>query len=342
MTTGLRNPRLAALAAILTLFVAPDAAAQRRPLRDRVAQEGAGRQGAAADRHTVHVDGRTRRYLLRVPQQVARGTRPLPDRRREALPLVIALHGGGGNADNAERMTGFSALVERERLIVAYPDGSGRLTRGASRPALLTWNADHCCGFALQHEVDDVAFVAALIDSVSAMYPVDAARIYVTGMSNGAMMAHRLGRELSHRVAAIAPVVGAVFGDEPPPASPVSAIMINGLRDASVPANGGPPGGPARSQWDGTPARPNVDQGAYWARANGCRETPVRSEQDRVITWRWPCPAGLAVEVHQLRDGGHAWPGGQRGRPGADATDSGLDATRLIWAFFQAHPKRAP
>jgi polyhydroxybutyrate depolymerase len=194
----------------------------------------------------------------------------------------------------------------------------------------------------MQTAVDDVAFVAALIDSVSARYPVDPARIYVTGMSNGAMMSHRLGSALSHRVAAIAPVVGAVFGDEPRPAAPVSAIMINGLLDASVPADGGPPGGPARGQWDGTPARPNVDQGSYWARANGCRDTPARSEQDRVISWRWACPAGLAVEVHQLRDGAHAWPGGQRGRPGADTPESGMDATRVIWAFFKAHPKRAP
>lgn len=275
------------------------------------------------------VGGQQRTYLLRVPRGHTSSSAP--------APLVIALHGGGGNADNAEQMTGFTELVERERLIVAYPDGSGRnrLNR------LLTWNAGHCCAFAMQNQVDDVAFVAALIDRIAATHAVDQARVYVTGMSNGAMMSHRLGRELSARIAAIAPVVGAVFGDEPVAASPVSAIMINGLEDESVPADGGPPGGLAKNQWDGTPARPNVDQGHFWARSNGCSATPGRSEQRQVITWRWACPAGLGVEVHQVRNAGHAWPGGRRGSTLGDRPSSAMDATEVIWSFFKAHPKRA-
>jgi len=72
----------------------------------------------------------------------------------------------------------------------------------------------------MRRNVHDVGFVAALLDELRRTLPVDASRIYVTGMSNGAMMSHRLGRELATRIAAIAPVVGAVFGDERAPASP--------------------------------------------------------------------------------------------------------------------------
>lgn len=327
---GIRARAYALSALLLSVFTAATPAdAQRRPIRDRV-RDGTARRGeasAAQDRQSVQVGGRNRAFILRVPQTVARGT---------PLPLVIVLHGGGGNADNAERMTGFTALVEREEILVAYPDGSGRQQRNM----LLTWNADHCCAYAMQNKVDDVAFIDALITQVARTYSVDPQRVYVTGMSNGAMMSHRLGRELSHRIAAIAPVVGAVFGDEAVASSPVSAIMINGLKDESVPANGGPPGGLAKSQWDGTPTLPNVDQGNYWARSNGCTTTPSSSEQRLIISWRWSCPPGLAVEVHQVRNGGHAWPGGKAGSKRGDRPSNVMDATEIIWAFFKAHPKQ--
>ena len=85
-------------------------------------------------------------------------------------------------------MTGFTRKVEPERILVVYPEGTGRFK---TRP--LTWNVGHCCGHALEKRVDDVGFISALIDKLSAPYPVDPARIYVTGTSNGAMMSRRIG-----------------------------------------------------------------------------------------------------------------------------------------------------
>jgi polyhydroxybutyrate depolymerase len=169
---------------------------------------------ARGDRQSFTHDGRTRTYIVRPPRDVANNRTP--------LPVVLVLHGGGGNAVNAERMSGFTELVERERLIAVYPDGTGRLPT-----TLLTWNADHCCALAMTERVDDVGFIAALLDTLAARYPVDARRIYVTGMSTGGMMAHKLARELPQRIAAIAPVVGAVFVGAPPPKGPVSVLAIN-------------------------------------------------------------------------------------------------------------------
>ena len=94
-------------------------------------------------------------------------------------------------------------------------------------------------GLAMRRRVDDVGFIGALIDKLSIDYPVDPKRIYATGMSNGGMMTHRLGIELADRVAAIAPVVATVFGDEREPTRPVPALMINGMLDKSVPFRGG-------------------------------------------------------------------------------------------------------
>ena len=278
----------------------------------------------AVQRSSFRHDGIIRSFVIRAPRGLTRGD--------TAVPVVLVLHGGGGNAANAEKMTGFTDLVERERIIVVYPEGTAR----RARVPLLTWNAGHCCGHAMERRVDDVGFINALLDTLSARYPVDPARIYATGMSNGAMMSHRLGRELSPRLAAIAPVVGALFGDEQAPASPVSAIMINGLLDKSVPAQGGLTGGRSANQWDGTPTAPNIAQGTFWARANGCAATPSRQAQGAVIRWRYECPTGRRVEVHQLTDNGHAWPGGERGSRLGDRPSPSMDATEVIWAFFKS------
>lgn len=280
-----------------------------------------------AAQQRVHVAFRvgatTRSAEVRVPRAA-----PSPGARR---PLVIVLHGGGGNAENAEQMSGFTALVEREGIVVAYPNGSGRRAR---QRRLLTWNARHCCGPAMERSVDDVAFLSALIDTLIASHAVDSRRVFVAGMSNGAMLTHVAAMQLGGKIAAIAPVVGTLFGDEPAPRAPVRAIIFNGLRDESVPFAGGAPGGVGRDAWR-RDARPALEQGVYWAKANGCGLEPVRDSVANVVTYRWPCPAGREVELHAVVDGGHAWPGGRSGRRvGADRVPTRPDATAMMWAFF--------
>lgn len=277
----------------------------------------------AAQEQTLIHDGRERHYVLRLPAAWRPG--------QALLPLVVVLHGGGGNARLTEAMTGFTAKGASEGFAVVYPEGSGGRNDG-----LLTWNAGHCCGWALEHHVDDVGFIAALLDHLLATSPIDPQRLYITGMSNGAMLTHRLGIALAERIAAIAPVVGAVFGDEKAPAQPVSALMINGLLDESVPFAGGPPGGRATRAWDGTPTQPVLEQGAFWAGADGCTGATVREDHGGYGLWRHTCPPGVAVMQIVVNDGGHAWPGGQRGSPRGDQPSSAIDATAVIWDFFKA------
>jgi len=280
--------------------------------------------GDADHRQSLIHDGIVRSYLLRVPPATGGGP--------EKMPLVIVLHGGGGNAANAESMSGFTALAAREGFIVAYPEGSGRM-----RDRLLTWNAGHCCGYAMQNGIDDVGFINTLLSRLIRDYPVDPRRTYVTGISNGGMMAHRLGSELPQRIAAIAPVVAAVFGDEKLPALPVSALMINGMLDRSVPYQGGPPGGRFSGAWDGMPVKPAMAQAEFWGRINRCGGQSAKEERGAVQHWRYRCPAGQAVELYLLTDTGHTWPGGRSGWRGADSPGSTLDATAVIWEFFRKH-----
>lgn len=158
-------------------------------------------------------------------------------------------------------------------------------------------------------------------------------------MSNGGMMTHRLGIELSHRFAAIAPVVGTLFGDEKRPVQPVSAIMLNGMLDKSVPHLGGPPGGRFNDSWDGTPAKPALAQVDFWAEAGGCSATSDKEDQGALIRWRYRCPAGRGVELYLVKDNGHAWPGGQQGSRMGDKPSRALYGTDVIWEFFKAHAK---
>ena len=277
-------------------------------------------------RRTLMHDGIERSYEVRVPRGVAQRSVP--------VPLVLVLHGGGGNAENAERMTGFTDEAEKEGFIVVYPEGTGRLNG-----KLLTWNAGHCCGYAMKTKADDVGFIGALIDKLIKDYPVDPERIYATGMSNGGMMTHRLGIELSNRLAAIAPVVAALFGDEPRPQYPVSALMLNGMLDQHVPFQGGPPGERFTDAWDGTPTKPALEQAAFWARADGCMNTPDQEDKGAFVLTRYRCPGGSAVAMYLIKDNGHAWPGGQRGSRMGDEPGTALNGTDIIWAFFKAHAK---
>lgn len=278
--------------------------------------------GPARTERTLTHGGRQRTYLV---HDFGRGG---------PAPVVIVLHGGGGNAANAVRMTGFDRVAAREAFIAVYPDG----TAGRNRGRLLTWNAGHCCAAAMENRVDDVGFIAAIIDTLVRSGRADASRVYVTGMSNGAMMSHRVGRELSARVAAIAPVVGAVFGDEAAPRAPVPAFIVVGAEDRTVPAAGGPLqlrgllGGRSAADRDVAPA---VDQARYWARHNGCGE-PTRTGDAASDKSEWTgCTSGATVVFHSVAGNGHAWPGGEPGRTGAAQPTKAFDATEEIWEFFE-------
>jgi polyhydroxybutyrate depolymerase len=277
--------------------------------------------------HSLQVGGRTRSYLLHLPPAVMH---------RQALPLVIVLHGGGGSARNAARMTNMSAKADRERFAAIYPNGTGMLGQ-----TLLTWNAGNCCGYAQNQSVDDVGFLRALIDRGVGEGLVDRRRVFVTGISNGGMMSYRAACELADKIAAIGPVAGAQ-NIECRPSDQVALIVFHGTDDQHVLYEGGP----TRRGIAG----PRVDRSVpyavtFWARHNECEAVPERNERGNVVheTYR-RCRNGTGVVLYAIKGGGHAWPGGTPGlslggRAGDEPTQE-LSATDLMWDFFAAHPKR--
>lgn len=279
------------------------------------------------DRSLDHGD-LTRTYKLRVP--------PAHDGRTER-PLVIMLHGGSGSASNAAEHYGWREKADAEGFYAVFPDGVG---------ALQTWNAVHCCGGSLRDGVDDVGFIVALIDEVARLVPIDRRRVYATGISNGGMLAHRLGAVRYDLIAAIAPVAATVGGQEnasspvvvpPVPAVPVPVIIFHGTDDRSVLYDGGATLSPL------DPGRIDLSVAAstqFWVSANGCNPAPTVQTTGN-ITRQSFAPVGNTADVVAITvtGGGHAWPGGELPRPGADVPSTEISATDEIWSFFAAHSR---
>jgi polyhydroxybutyrate depolymerase len=261
----------------------------------------------------------------------------LPHHRRpeKPAPLVLVFHGGGGFPDAIRFQSNMDAVSDREGFIAVYPAGTGIL-----RNALLTFNAGTCCGYALEHHVDDVGFTAALLDALAKRYPVDPDRVYATGHSNGAMMAYRLACELSDRIAAIAPVSATMGVRDCHPTRPVSVIHFHGLEDKNALFAGGK-GPKSFSQVD---MRPVPDTIAEWVRLDGCPAEPTETKRGAATRLAYgPGRDGAEVVLWKLANGGHTWPGGQVGRLeawyGVGNVNRDISASDLMWEFFRRHPR---
>jgi polyhydroxybutyrate depolymerase len=241
------------------------------------------------------------------------------------MPLVILLHGYGASGALADKLFGFGDILDERGFLLATPDGT------PDGKGLRFWNAtDACCSFG-RTEVDDVAYLGAVIDDMGNRYSVDPKRIFVVGHSNGGFMAHRLACDLSDKIAAIVSLAGAVWADPSRcrPTRPVAVAELHGTADDTILFDGG--------TIDGVPypgARQTV---AAWAARNGCSATteasPGRLDLDNnvagaetTVERHTGCPAGAAAELWTLAGSGHtpfrsdAWAG-------------------TLYDFLAAHPK---
>ena len=288
--------------------------------------------GTAADmQRTLQIGGLARTYTLYVPPSA---------KKRDQVALVVVLHGGGGNASAVAKQTRFSREADKQGFAIAYPNGTGR-----ARPVMeffgnkgaLTWNAGRCCGYAMDNRIDDVAFIRAMVEEIAREIPIDRRRIYATGISNGAMMAHRLACEASDVFAAIGTVSGPLVTERCAPSNPVAVIHIHGTADGYVPEKGGV--GP---KYPGLNYPSAQDTISFWAAADGCTPTARQSNPapDVQLLDFDGCRGGTAVAYYSITGGGHSWPGGGRMAFFLDAPSDAIAATPLIWQFFAAHPKR--
>src|SRR5437763_7680546 len=240
------------------------------------------------------VDGTRRTYRLRTTRAV-----------NGAQPLVIVLHGATATAREVERRYHWDPLAKRRHFVVAYPQGLDR-----------RWD---------DSGTRDVDFLRAVVTDISRRTSIDTRRIYVTGISNGGVMAYRAACGLAGTLAAIGPV--AAWFPDCRPTTPVSVIHIHGLEDDVLPFGGGS-------------ASPSVPHGlAAWRSADGCgnRVRTIRAGEVTHSTWT-QCPPGIAVELYTIRHGRHEWPDAVP-KIGNERVSHALDATTTIWTFFESHPR---
>ncbi len=271
--------------------------------------------------HQVTIDGRTRTYVRFEPDG-------LPG---SPVPLVIGLHGVSGSGEQFRIETGLDDVAELNRAVVVYPDGIDELPNPTGDPAttstvspaqLSTWNAGNCCGAAQGEGVDDVAFIAAVVDAEEQARPIDTTRVFVIGHSNGGMMAYRLACELSDRIAGIGVLSGTLGLDACHPAQPVSVIHIHGAADTIVPPAGQSMGGGIY----GTTFRPARLAALDLAEADGCPSEPVRLDDvdDVIETWM-PCDGGVEVQLTIRAGETHDYPG--------------LGVVDEVYLFLHDHPR---
>jgi len=279
--------------------------------------------------------GIERRYALYLPSTYD-GLKP--------LPVVLMLHGGGGSAKGAIEETGWEKKAEAEGFIAVFPEALPPEPRAPAsfgkNPQI--WNDGSGRLHAGERNIDDVGFVRALIQLLIAQYKVDSRRIYVTGFSNGASMAFRLGVELSTLIAAIAPVAGAFWLTDPRPEHPRSLLYITGTDDPLNPMDGGAPrllG--SLNMLGGKPKPPVFDSIQKWLDlAHLSLDPGLEESKSGVRTQRSkPVKGGCELVFVMIQGAGHAWPGGKsllNARFVGETTDK-LDATATIWDFFKAH-----
>jgi polyhydroxybutyrate depolymerase len=270
---------------------------------------------------TIVVDGRIRTYAINLPPVYYDSS---------GFALVIAMHGGGGDAAQFESSSKLTEKANAAHSIVVYPEG----VQSTGQLKARTWNAGSCCDYASENKIDDVAFISRLADKLIRQYKINPKKIYATGHSNGGMMAYRLACALSGKIAAIAVNACSMVVTEPcNPLRPVPVLHMHAASDTHVPYQGGTGTGFSNAWF------PPVDSVLHvWSDINGCVTPPEIVAEDKYTFTQWMDGNNhVTVQYYLTQDGGHAWPGGLRGRTGSDEPSTAIHANDLLWNFFQQY-----
>lgn len=265
---------------------------------------------------TILSGGVERAYLLYVPESYDPSA---------PTPLIITIHGYAQWPAHQMQLTRWNDLADEYGFLVVYPAGTQFPMR---------WRTSGAPGTETDPAID-VAFISGLIDKLEQEYNIDPNRIYANGLSNGGGMSFVLSCQHSDRIAAVGLVAGAYLTpwEACSPTRPVPAIIFHGTEDPIVPFQGGPSRSfdlpfPVIDDW--------VDTLASRYGCTGALETIPASGSASGVRFT-DCAADLVY--YTIEGGGHTWPGGEPlPERIAGTTTADIDATGLMWEFFQQHP----
>lgn len=265
-------------------------------------------QSVKQEQRFLH-DGENRLYYLNLPEN-------LP----ENAPLIVALHGMGGQAHKMRYGLGLHDLANEMEFATLFPQGS-KFGENTSY-----WNAGNGPG-----ADDDLGFLSRLITHVSQSHNLDPERVYVLGISNGGQMAYHLACHHPELIAGIAVVIGMITSDDWSnchPEKAVSLLHIHGTADPVYDFGGGV----AWNSGGRYPAAPDLV--ARWARDADATPVPAPAAPvaHSTIT-RYETAQGLPVELVAIRGFGHDWP---------HPKNVGFSAARFISEFFMTQSVNRP
>lgn len=118
-----------------------------------------------------------RHYFLNLPSKASTNKKP----------ILFVLHGGGGTAKRTAKIkSDFNLLSESDNFLIVYPQGVDKHWRDG-RDFLKLWKYRH-----FAKNVDDVAFIKEIAKQLSKSNNGDLDNIFLTGISNGAMMSYKV------------------------------------------------------------------------------------------------------------------------------------------------------
>ncbi|MFT4244298.1 MAG: alpha/beta hydrolase family esterase, partial [Candidatus Woesearchaeota archaeon] len=280
----------------------------------------------------IDINSKKRTYALYIPTNYSSSSE---------FPIVFYFHGGGGDALNADKSTRFSQKAEEENFIVVYPQGTNRMFENR----LLTWNTQFCCGYAMRNDVDDITFISELCKMLNEEYSINTSQVFATGFSNGGILAHHVGIELSHIFTSIAPVGSQIGGQATRnsqfyfptrvPSHNISVLIINGELDSRVPFYGGvPQDGDDTNVYEWSSSSESL---SYWLEVNNCdsnlAKTKYLNSNVRVESY---CEEITEVDVRliNVKNGTHSWHGEEYEPLGGTQVSTSFNTTDYIWNFF--------
>lgn len=266
--------------------------------------------------YKIMVEGSERTYHVHKPN-----TTPNP------LPLLVVLHGGGGNGKGLKDTYGFKPFIESGEFIAIYPDaGPGG------------WLPEH------------VLFLDAVIDDVLSKESIDSQRLFITGASRGGLMTFIMTQRSRHLFAGAGTVIASHLQgllDEAPFQRPVDFAMIAGTEDPLMPYAGGW-GAMRKPKTNGDPGArvlPVEEVIASLVKLNGISAPPTLSSLGNSAP-----EDGCTNEVYlytnmdrrvllvKVIGGGHVVPGGRqylsKNLIGAACFD--FDHAEVMWEFFKS------
>lgn len=250
--------------------------------------------------------------------------------------------GGEGGAEQYQGTFGFMERARDSGVVVVYPQGIQQ-----------NWADGRGTTDAAQEGVDDVAFFRDMVEHFAVHLAVDLDRVWVTGVSNGGMMSHRLACDLADVFTAAAPVIAALPSAHRPqcqPAQPIPLLAIQGTDDPFIPIEGGDTKHDRFQVGDGGDVESASETERFWATQNACEEAPEverlepRDPDDTTRVERRvhdACADAVAVHYYIVEGMGHTWPPreGRGNLSGPRSTQ--LDATELIWDFLMEYGDRS-